>query len=192
MKVLKMLPSLIFSILVLQLPAQNEIPKGFTKGILVLYDSTVVSGYIKDNMKKAAAVILLNETGGKNKSYDGDELIAAETDNNRFTCIKGDFFKIVCTGELCFLQKSSDASGKATYNGTEAIFISGTPGKPGDYFIYDSRVKQLKLVSNKTFATVTAGTFAGCAAAIEKAKSLQDDIARLSEAVEIYNGRGKK
>ncbi|MEP7106512.1 MAG: hypothetical protein ABI760_00995 [Ferruginibacter sp.] len=187
MKILSMLPSFVFSFLFLQVNAQNEVPKGFSRGNLVLSDSTVVTGFIKDNISKDASVTFLNTVTEKKIKYNGDQLISAELDANRFICIKGDFFKIVCKGELCFLQKSSDASGRPTYNGTEALFMNGTPGKPGDYFIYDSKFKELKLVSNKTFASVTAATFAGCAAAIEKAKAVQGNIALLSEAVEIYN-----
>jgi hypothetical protein len=187
MKILQMLPSIIFSILFLQVNAQNEAPKGFGKGSLVLPDSSTVTGYIKDNIRKDASLIFLDDTAGKKIKYTGDDLISVEVEGNRFICIRGDFFKIVCKGELCFLQKSSDASGKPTYNGTETLFINGTPGKAGDYFIYDSRVRELKLVSNKTFARVTSGTFAGCAAAIEKAKAVQGNIALLSEAVVIYN-----
>jgi len=188
MKILQMLQSIVFSILFLQANAQNEIPKGFTKGNLVLSDSTVVTGYIKNRIKNDASLTFLDEPGGKKIKYTGDGLISAEVDGDRFTCIKGDFFKIVCNGELCFLQKASDASRNPTFNGTEAIFINGTPGKPGDYFIYDNRVKELKLVSNKTFTSITAETFfAGCAAAIEKAKKIQGNFGLLSEAVAIYN-----
>jgi hypothetical protein len=187
MKILQMLPAIVYSMLILQVNAQNELPKGFVKGGLVLADSTVVNGYIKDDIRKDASLAFLNEAGGKRIKYTGDDLISAEIDGSRFTCIGGDFFKIVCKGELCFLQKSSDVSGRPSFNGTEALFVNGTPGKAGEYFIYDSRVKELKLLSKKTFAGVTAVSFAGCAAAIEKARAVQGNIALLSEAVAIYN-----
>lgn len=191
MKILKKIPAIVFSFLFLQVNAQNEIPAGFGKGRLVLSDSSVLTGYIKDNTKKDASVVFLNEMG-KKKKYTGEELISAEVDSNRFSCFNGDFFKIVCKGEICFLQKSSDASGKPVYNGTEAFFINGTPGKPGDYFIFNNRNKALKLVSKNTFASVTASTFTGCAAAMEKVNEVQGDIARLGEAVEIYNSLAGK
>ncbi|MBC7886272.1 MAG: hypothetical protein H7Z13_00165 [Ferruginibacter sp.] len=192
MKILQMLPSLVLGMFFLQVHAQTEMPNGFVKAKLVLPDSTVVTGYVKDHIKKDASLIFLSETGAVKKTYSGDEIISAEIGAAQFICIRGDFFKIVCTGELCFLQKCSDASRKPTYNGTEALFISGTPGKPGDYFIYANRVKALKLVSNKTFASVTASSFAGCTAAIEKAGAVQGDIARLGEAVIIYNNLAGK
>ena len=91
-----------------------------------------------------------------------------------------------------FLQKASDASNKVSYNGSEAVFSSGTEGKPDDYFIYDNRNKELKKISKKNFDEVTAAAFAGNSAAIDKAKAASGDIAQLKEAVEIYNKPNNK
>ena len=190
MKIFKMLSLIAFSFIVLQATAQNDVPKGFNKGTLVLADNSTVNGYVKDNIKRDASVILLNN--GKEKSFNGSELVSAEINSNSFLCIKGDFFKVVSNGELSFLQKSSDASSKATFNGTEAMFNDGTEGNPGDYFIYDSRSKLLKLVSKKNLDEVIARSFDGYTPAIEKAKTAYADITKLKDAVEIYNGRKGK
>ena len=115
-------------------------------------DNTIVSGFIKDNIRKDASVTLL--VNGKEKKYNGADIAAAEIDASTFTCIKGDFFKVVCNGELTFLQKASDASSKPTTVGNEVFFLSGTEGKPGDYFIYENRSQQLKLVSKKNLNDV--------------------------------------
>lgn len=172
--------------------AQNEIPKGFSKGSIVLSDGTVVSGYIKEKIRNNASILVMSETGGKKKSYDGDKLISAEIDSTSFLCIKGDFFKILCAGELSFLQKASDASGKPVYNGTEAMFTNGTDGKPDDYFIYDVKQKQLKLVTGKNVGEVAAASFIDCAEALTKAKETGTNVAMLREAVKIYNNRRGK
>ncbi len=190
MKILKFVSSLAFSIIFLQATAQNEVPKGFSKGNLILADNSTVSGYIKDNIKRDAAVILFKE--GKEKNYNGSDLISVETGAGKFICIHGDFFKVVCSGELSFLQKASDASSTPSFNGTEAMFNNGTEGKPGDYFIYDNRINNLKILSKKNFDDVIARAFEGYGPAIEKAKTAQGDIAMLKEAVEIYNGRKGK
>jgi hypothetical protein len=190
MKIFKLLPALILSLFVLQATAQTEVPKGFSKGKIVLPDNTIVNGYIKDNIRKDASVIML--TDGKEKKYNGSDIASAEIDATGYICIKGDFFKEVCSGELSFLQKSSDASSKPTNIGNEVLFISGTEGKPGDYFIYENRKRQLKLVSKKNLNAVVANTFGGYAPAIEKAKAAQADIAQLKTAVESYNSRSEK
>ncbi|WP_462219747.1 hypothetical protein, partial [Ferruginibacter sp.] len=67
----------------------------------------------------------------------------------------------------------------------EPIFSSGTEGKIGDYFIYTD--KKLKLLTKKTVASFIDTDLIGCAAAIEKAKAANGDIAKMQEAVEIYN-----
>lgn len=141
----------------------QEIPKGFKQASLVLADSSTVSGSIKDNMKASASIIFQPSDGSKKKTYSGSELIAVKTNDTQYACIKGDFFKVLCEGDLCFLQKISDASGTPSYNGTEAVFNNGTEGKPGDYFTYDSRNKSLQLVSKKDKDEVMKASFANCA-----------------------------
>ncbi len=189
MKILKTLSFVALIFLSAKVNAQNEIPKRYSKGSIILQGNKILTGFIKDNMKKDASVSFIRSINDKKVKYTGNDLVSVEIDANKFTCIKGDFFKVICNGELCFLQKSSDASGTITYNGSEAIFATGTPGKPGDYFIYNSKDTQLHLVSHKTFESVTAVAFAGYAPAIEKAKAARDNIASLSEAVLIYNNR---
>ncbi len=190
MKILKMLTAFVLSLFFLQVDAQTEAPKGFSTGKVVLPDNTVVSGFIKDNIRKDASVILL--TDGKEKKYNGSDIASAEINGTGYSCIKGDFFKVVCHGELTFLQKSSNASAKPTYIGNEAFFISGTEGKPGDYFIYENKNQQLKLVSKKNLNNVVASSFAGYAPAIEKAKAAEADIAQLKDAVDTFNSRSNK
>jgi hypothetical protein len=187
MKILKLLPVIALGLFTLQATAQTDAPKGFSKGKVVLADNTVVTGYIKDNIRKDASVVLL--TDGKEKKYNGSDIASAEIDGIGYSCIKGDFFKIVTKGELTFLQKASNASSKPTYIGNEAFFVSGTEGKPGDYFIYENKNNLLKLVSKKNLNEVVASSFGGYEPAIEKAKAAQADIAQLKGAVESFNTR---
>ena len=190
MKILKTLSAIVLSLFFLQVTAQTEAPKGFGKGNIILPDNTIVSGFIKDNIRKDASVVLLVD--GKEKKYDGADIASAQIEATSYNCMKGDFFKVVCHGELTFLQKSSNASSKPTTVGNEVYFLSGTEGKPGDYFIYENKSQQLKLVSKKNLNAVVAGSFGGYTPAIEKAKAAQDDIAQLKDAVETYNGRNLK
>lgn len=192
MKNLKIILVVVLSFYFAVTQAQSEAPKGFKKGTLTLADNSTVSGNIKSNIRSSASVVFVSEEGGKKKNYDGAELISAEIDGTKFICIKGDFFRVISNGGLSFLQKASDASDKPTYNGSEAVFSSGTEGKPDDYFIYDSRNKELKKISKKNFDEVTAAAFAGNAAAIDKAKAINGDIAQLKDAVDIYNSQGNK
>jgi hypothetical protein len=174
-----------------QSKSQDAPPKGFVKGSVTLGDNTEITGYIKNDIRSKAAVVLIPAAGGKKITYDGDKLNGATIDNTRYTCIKGDFFTLICEGEWCFLQKASDASSKPVYVGAEAMFLNGTEGKPGDYFIYNKTLQQLKLVNSKNVAAVTAESFANCEAAISKAKEAVNDLAVLKDAVVIYNNRTK-
>lgn len=191
MKILNTLTATVLSLVFLQADAQTESPKGFKKGTIVLADGSSLTGLVKESIRKNASLVFTTSEGDKKKNYDGSELAAAEIDGTRFICINGDFFKVLCDGDLCFLQKSSDASTKPTYNGNDAIFSSGTEGKLNDYFIYNSKIKQLKLVSKKNLDEVITASFDGCTAAIEKAKTVNSDLSQLKAAVEVYNNRNK-
>lgn len=165
----------------------QETPKGFGKGKVILADGSVVSGFVKEKIRSNASVTVISEVNNKKKNYNGNELLSAEIGEDKFICLKGDFFKVLNDGGLKFVQKSSDASGKPIYNGNQAVFANGTEGKPGDYFIYNNGTKELKLVTKKTITTVTAESFAGCDTAIAKAKTVNGDMAEMGEAVTLYN-----
>ena len=187
MKIYSIFTAAFFSFFLLNAHAQTAAPKGFKNGTVVLADGKQLSGFIKDNMRSNAAVVFVSETGTDKKTYNGTEIISTTIEGTKFICLSGDFFKVLCEGELCFLQKASDASGKPSYNGNEAVFANGTDGKPNDYFIYNNKDKQLKLISKKNVDQVTASCFAGHTAAIEKAKGANGDLSQIKDAVEMYN-----
>jgi hypothetical protein len=191
MKKIKFFSAAILSLGLLSVQAQTDAPKGYSKGQLTLADNSVVTGYIKENIRSKSAVTIIDASGSK-KKYEGSGLIAAEIDNTSYLCINGDFFKVLCKGDLYMLQKAGDASGIPVYNGSEAIFSNGTEGKPGDYFIYNLSARQLKLVSQKTFDAVTQETLAGCTAALDKAKTANGNMEGLKDAVQLYNNRNNK
>jgi len=190
MRTLQTITVFAFFFIALNVKAQNEMPKGYAKGTIVLPDNTSVSGFVKDKMKSDASVSLIDENQ-KKKKYNGSDILSVSIGDANYICIKGDFFKTICSGKLCFLQKMSDASGKPTYNGAEAIFSNGTEGKQGDYFIYNSEDKQLKLVAKKNFNETIAAVFAGNTAALDKAKTVNGDPSQLKDAVEVYNNSHK-
>jgi hypothetical protein len=191
MKILKTTAVSILSLVLLQASAQTEAPKGFVKGSIVLADGSTQQGFVKGNIRNNASVTFTLATGGSKKYYSGSELTSAEIEGTKFICINGDFFKVISEGELSFLQKSSDASGKPSYNGVEAVFTNGTAGKPNDYFIYNNNSSELKWVSKKNINEVAEASFAGYTAALDKAKTVTDDLVQLKDAVDIYNNRNK-
>jgi hypothetical protein len=170
--------------------AQTNAMEGYTKASITLANGSIQDGYIKDNIKKSASVVFTDESGGNKKTYEGSDINALKTDAANFICINGDFFKTICTGKICFVQKASNASGKASYNGTEAVFNNGTEGKIGDYFIFAD--KKLKLLNKKSVESFINTDLTGCAEAIEKAKIINGDMAKLQQVVEIYNNYSVK
>ena len=165
--------------------AQTPEPAGFTKGTITLADGSVLTGYVKDNIKKSASVVYVDNTGANKKTYSASQINATTVNATGYICISGDFFKTLSAGKMNFLQKASNAAGSVSYNGTEAIFSNGTEGKIGDYFVYTD--KKLKLLNKKNLESFITTDLAVCAPAVEKAKTINGDIAKLQEAVDIYN-----
>jgi hypothetical protein len=192
MKNLKVFLLLLLCSMFLQLNAQTPIPKGYKKGAVILADNSVLTGFIKDNIRSNASVTFISEPGQRKKVYNGSDILSAEIEGVKFICIGSDFFSIISDGELTFLQKASDATGKVSYTGTDAIVSNGTEGRPGDYFIYESQSKNLRLISKKNFEEAVTASFKGYTAAIDKAKTASNDIAQLKEAVIVYNNRNNK
>ena len=180
-----------FSLFLIKANAQSDLPNGFKKGSIVTADGNSQSGYVKDNMRNSASIAFIPGTDQKKKNYEAAVLKSLEIDGVKYICIKGDFFKVLCEGDLNFLQKCSDASRKPSYNGTEVIFASGTEGRLNDYFIYSTTDRQLKLISKKNVDEVIASSFAGCREAIDKARNANGDIYQLKDAVMVYNNRNK-
>jgi hypothetical protein len=168
--------------------ANAQIPDGYVKGSVTLADGSIVSGYVHDNIKKNAAVILVNDKGEDKKLYNSTEINAVSINGVSYQSVKGDFFKIICNGKMNFLQKASNASGKTIYNGAEVIVLSGTEGKIGDYFSYTNN--ELTLITKKTTEDFI-NQLSTCTAAVEKAKSVNGDIAAFADAVTIYNSYTK-
>jgi hypothetical protein len=185
MKMKQVLTAIVLLAFVVTVHAQNTIPTGYAKATIVLDNGNSLSGYVKDNIKKASAVVFVDETGNNKKQYEGSDIKTISIDTVHFICIRGDFFKVLCAGKLNYLQKASNSSAKPTYNGTEAIFTNGTDGKIGDYFIYSDQ--QLKLLNRKNLEAFINTDLAGCAEAMQQAKASNGDVARLGGAVDTFN-----
>jgi hypothetical protein len=181
----KILSAIVLLAFIATVQAQNFIPAGFVKADLILDNGNSLSGYVKDNIKKASAVVFVDANGNNKKKYEGSDIKSISIDTLHFICIKGDFFKVLCAGKLNYLQKVSNSSGKPTYNGTEVIFANGTQGKIGDYYIYNDQ--ELKLLSRNNMESFISKDLAGCSEAIQQAKDSNGDMAKLSVAVVTYN-----
>ncbi len=165
--------------------AQTAIPAKYVKATIYLANGNTINGFIKDNIRQSSSVIFIDESGKNKKQYEGSDINALKTDATNFICIRGDFFKNLSAGKMNFLQKESNSSDKPLYNGTEPIFVNGTPGKIGDYYVFTE--EKLTLLNNKTLDDFINTHLTGCTEAVEKAKAINGDMAKMQQVVEIYN-----
>ncbi len=191
MRTITLALSFILSNILMQAAAQTEIPKGYQKGSLVLADGSVSTGYIKESIRKKATVAFADNSFLNKKNYTADEIISVEIEDIKYVGLQSDFFKVICEGEISYLQKASDAKGSIIYNGTDPIVVNGTEGNPGDYFIYQPSSKQLTLVTEKNVADIAALFFKDNTNATEKAKLAKTDLLQLKEAVIAFNSTAK-
>jgi hypothetical protein len=191
MRTITLALSFILSNILIQASAQTEILKGYKKGSLVLADGTVSTGYIKENIRKKATVAFADNSFLNKKNYTAGEIISVEIEGLKYAGLQNDFFKVICEGEISYLQKASDAKGSIVYNGTDPIVVNGTEGKPGDYFLYQNSSKQLTLVTEKNVADVATLFFKDNTNATEKAKLAKTDLLQLKEAVIVFNSTTK-
>jgi hypothetical protein len=163
-----------------------QAPKGFRKGTITLEDNSVLTGYIKEHFQRYACLAFIPEKGGRRKIYEGSQLRTVSIDSLNFICLKGDFFHVISEGRLCLLQKSSDATNVPSYNGTEAIFVSGTVGQRDDYYLYSRNQNQLLLITRKNYREVISEAFAGYPKTNETAGDAYD-ISQIRSAVIAFN-----
>jgi hypothetical protein len=169
--------------------AQTSIPAGFARATIVLFNGSNLTGYVKESMKKSASVVFLNDNQNKKTTYHGNEINSIQINEESFICVGGDFFKVISTGKIIFIQKQSDASNKPSYNGNEPIFNNGTEGNVGDYFVY--RNSKLNIINKKTFEAFITIDLADDIVASEKAKKLNGDVTKLKDVIDIYNKSSK-
>jgi hypothetical protein len=175
-------------LLQLQTIAQNELPKGFSKGAITI-NNQVKTGFVKADFKNTGCIEFIEEGAKKKTKFSGMDLERFEIDSIQYISIKGDIFKVISGGNLYLLQKQTQVAGKPYYNGLETVMMEGAEGRLGDYFLFLGKQKKLKLVSTKTNTQVIAEMFAGSNAAIEKAGQVEGDWSQLKEAVAIYNSQ---
>jgi hypothetical protein len=160
-----------------------QAPDGFVKGSITTGNGNTIEGYIKESIKKNASLTFISNNN--RQQYEGSQINGAVVDTVTYTCIQGDFFKVICNGKMHFLQKASNASGKASYNGSEPVFTSGTAGKIGDYFVYLN--KTLTLLTKKNVTQFINEQLAAVPPAAEIAKAANGNIAAIAAAVTVYN-----
>lgn len=179
---------LTMGLLHLQTIAQNELPKGFSKGAITI-NNQVKTGFVKADFKNTGCIEFIEEGAKKKTKFSGMDLERFEMDSTQYISIKGDIFKVISGGNLSLLQKQTQVAGKPYYNGLETVMMEGAEGRFGDYFLFLGKQKKLKLVSTKNSTQVIAEMFAGSNAAIEKAGHVEGEWSQLKEAVAIYNSQ---
>jgi hypothetical protein len=147
---------------------------GQASGQITLTDNTVLSGSIKDNMRKKGEVILL--TDGKKTRYKAGEVSSVQIGNTHFITSNYTFYEVVYEGKtLQLLRKASEPQG-LQYNGADAAVVS-SEGDIDDLFVKKNG-GTLTLLTKKNSKDVLPG----CAVDVAKF-----DAESVKKAIETCN-----
>ncbi|MBC7948745.1 MAG: hypothetical protein H7Y42_12730, partial [Chitinophagaceae bacterium] len=86
MKILNTISLCVLVLVISQANAQPQVPGGFKKGTLVLADKSILSGLVRDNIRKNASVVFYLAAEEKKRNYDGSDLLRAEIDGTNYLC----------------------------------------------------------------------------------------------------------
>jgi hypothetical protein len=176
----------IFTFIYLSFSVNNVVaqtPASYVQGNITLSNGTKQEGFIKNNLAQKGTIQFIAVGNTKKTTYDGTELSSVNFDNNTYQCISGDFFKIICTGKICFLQKASKTSSKILYSGSTPIGVAGTNGKLGDYYIYNNN--NLQLLTKKNVQSILIETCKDCTNPLPQVNT--NDLLSVGAIVTAYN-----
>jgi len=181
---MKKFASLIVIALYLQVSAVNAQPSPtsstdeFISGQIVLPDNSIVSGSLKENIRKKGEVIVLN--GEKKTKYKAGDISSVNIGNARFLIYNYTFYEVISEGRnITLLRKANEPSG-VQYNGSDAIVIS-SEGDIDDLFIRKTGDASLQLLTKKNLKEVLGKICSTCVAAIDNSKF---DAESVKKAVE--------
>ncbi len=185
-KKMKSITILVFAICLIFKPTLIKAQKAtsFEEGTITLANGTIKKGNIINNLAKKGTIQFKESKESKKQILDGTQLNALIIGNTNYQCINGDFFKEICLGKICFLQKASKTSTKVIYSGTTPVAIAGTNGKLNDYFLYNN--KNLQLLTKKNVSTILKATLINCAS-LNINKVNIDDLSSVAEIITSYN-----
>lgn len=183
MKKLLSLSALIFLLQITVINAQSATDKetaDFVSGQVVLPDNSIITGTLKDNIRKKGEVTLLVD--GKKTRFKAGDITSVKIGNSNYVTNNYTFYEIIWQGSLITLLRKANEPSGVQYNGTEPVAISGTEGKIDDYFVTKTNQSSFHLLTNKNIKDVLGKLCSSCAATTD-IKSF--DITTIKNAVEV-------
>ncbi|MDP4264115.1 MAG: hypothetical protein Q8941_16425 [Bacteroidota bacterium] len=142
-------------------------PSADPTGQVVLPDNTIVSGNIKDNIRKKGEVIVLN--GEQKTKYKAGDISSVQIGSLQYISLNYTFYEVIFAGKnLTLLRKANEPAG-IQYNGSDAVPIN-SEGNIDDLFIKKNSDASLQLITKKNIKEVLGSVCSSCAATVDAAK----------------------
>lgn len=157
-------------------PSPTTIPEGFTTGEVTLADNTVVTGAIKDNIRKKGEVVLL--TGTKKTKYKAGDINGARIGKSHYIAQNYTFYEVLLQGNsVTLLRKANEPSGVQT-NGPDAVIVN-SEGSIDDLFIKKIGETSLQILTKKNVKDVLGKLCGDCASSVEPGKFDAESVKKL-------------
>ena len=174
---------IVFGITILSSNIKAQTTEESVQATITLANGAVQNGLAKDNLAKKGNIVFIENATTKKQTFDGTDLQKLTINGTEYLCIKGDFFKTICSGKICLLQKTSKTSSRVLYSGSDPIGIAGSDGKLGDYYLYKSNI--LTLLNQKNVAVELASHTNDCNALITSYD--KENLATIAAIITSYN-----
>ncbi|HUR64744.1 MAG TPA: hypothetical protein VMZ03_00205 [Chitinophagaceae bacterium] len=176
---MKKLPGLFLFAILLQFTVANAQPipeknNDVTSGQLTLPDNSVITGTLKDNIRKKGEVTVIND--GKKTRYKADQLTSVQIGAVTYITNDNTFYEVIWQGKTISLLRKASTPSAIQYNGTEAIVAAGGEGDVDDYFIKRSGEASFQWLTKKNVKEVLGKFCSSCKTAIDDTKFGEDAI----------------
>ena len=159
-------------------PAAEKDPEGYVSGQVLLPNNSIVTGNVKDNIRKKGEVTIMSD--GKKLKYKAGDIMGVRIGSSNYVISNYTFYEIIFEGSsITLLRKANEPSG-IQYNGTEPVAIAGSEGNVDDYFIKKTNETALQLLSKKNIKEILEKFCSTCSSAIDATKF---DIENIKKAI---------
>jgi hypothetical protein len=144
------------------IPEKNK--DGYVNGRVTLPDNTVITGTIKDNIRKKGEVIILNE--GKKSKYLASDINSVEIGASHYITNNNTFFELVWESNSITLYRKANNPSAIQYNGTEPVVVNKSVGEIDDLFVKKTGDGTFYHLTSKNIKEVIGTSCPSCVIAI--------------------------
>jgi hypothetical protein len=145
-----------------------------TTGQVTLPDNSVITGTVKDNIRKKGEITILQD--GKKTKYRADQVSSVQIGGATYISSGNTFYELIWQGKTIGLYRKANQSSGIQYNGTEPVMVSASEGDVDDHFIKETRGSSFQLLTKKNVKEVLGKYCSSCKLPVDETKFDADAV----------------